>query len=274
MIASRRLILTRALSGPTGAEPHADLPLTQPLSPQWHRVHWPLIAIEPVTDAATVQGLQQAWQDWPQWQAVMWVSAAAAQHFFSHRPQGQAWSSVQAWCTGPGTAKALLNLGVPAACLVHPKLGDPNWDSEALWQLVQPTLRPGVPVLRVRGREHRATEVQGQGRDWLSDQLQAMNVPVHSVAAYERRAPTWSGAQREQALQALTDGSVWWFTSSQAVEHLRGLLPHAKATQLTQARAVVTHARIAQACLDWGWGHVVSSPPDEASVLKSIESFA
>ena len=263
MPAMRRLILTRVASA-------ADAPAEAMPSSVWQRVHWPLIAIEPVTDATTVQHLQQAWRDWSQWQAVMFVSAAAAQHFFSHRPVGHDWADRKAWCTGPGTAKALSQLGVPAACLVHPKASDPQWDSEALWQRVEPQLLPGVPVLRIRGREHLTTPVQGQGRDWLSDQLAARDVPVHSLAAYERRAPRWTPTQTEQARQALTDGSVWWFTSSQAVEHLQALLPGAS---MAQARAVTTHARIAKACRDGGWGQVLCSAPDEASVLKSIESF-
>ena len=78
MPAMRRLILTRVASA-------ADAPAEAMPSSVWQRVHWPLIAIEPVTDATTVQHLQQAWRDWSQWQAVMFVSAAAALHFFSHR---------------------------------------------------------------------------------------------------------------------------------------------------------------------------------------------
>ncbi len=271
----KRVILTKAKDadasegdGPTGSPDSAELGWPE-LGWAWTPVHWPLIEIAPVTDSPTVARLQGAWRDWSRWQAAIWVSAAAARHFFSHRPAGHEWGEVKAWCTGPGTAKALLGLGVPAHCLIHPDERSPQWDSEALWELVKNNLHANAPVLRVRGRDHQHGEVQGQGRDWLADRLLERDIDFHSVAAYERGMPNWAPSQRQEAVQALTDGSVWWFTSSQAVEHLTQLLP---GVSFSRARAVVTHPRIAKACESQAWGQVLLSSPDAASVLKSIKS--
>lgn len=268
--AMRRVILTKARDsdGPgTGASPFSSE--LDALGRSWTPVHWPLIDIAPVADAATLSRVQAAWQDWPRWQAAIWVSAAAARHFFSHRPTGHDWGEVKAWCTGPGTARALLGLGVPAHCLIHPGVGSLQWDSESLWDLVQNTLRAHEPVLRVRGRDQDQTGVEGQGRDWLADRLRERGIEFHSVAVYERARPQWTSSQLQEARLALSDGSVWWFTSTQAVEHLGQLLPDAS---FAQARAVVTHPRIAKACEARAWGQVKLSSPDAVSVLKSIKS--
>ena len=271
----KRVILTKARDADASegdgasASPDSVAIGLSALGLAWTPVHWPLIEISPVTDEPTVARLQVAWQDWSRWQAAIWVSAAAARHFFNHRPPGHEWGEVKAWCTGPGTAKALLSLGVPAHDLIHPDERSLQWDSEALWELVKNNLRVNAPVLRVRGRDHQHGEVEGQGRDWLADRLQERGINFHSVAAYERGMPNWTPSQRHEALQALCDGSVWWFTSSQAVEHLAQLLPGAS---FSSARAVVTHPRIAKACEAQAWGQVLLSSPDAASVLKSIKS--
>jgi len=109
----------------------------------------------------------------------------------------------------------------------------------------------------------------GVGREWLAEALTAAGAQVSFLAAYERCAPPWGPAHRVLAQASARDGSVWLFTSSQALVHLRGFLP---GQAWGQARAVVTHPRIAQAARDAGFGVVWQSRPRIEDVVASIES--
>jgi len=241
----------------------------------------PLIHVAP---AANTQPVVQAWDQWQDWQAVMFVSAQAVRYFFECRPTSAraTWSSgPRCWATGPGTHKALLQAGVPEACIDSPVADAVQFDSEALWQRVGQQVKAGRPVLIVRGHDACATSdaaqvpaqvpATGTGRDWLAQQLQTAGATAHFVVAYERRSPAWTAAQLKQASQAAGDGSVWCFSSSQAITHLAQALP---AQSWAHARCVATHARIAQTAQDLGFGEVHTSRPSLADVLRSLESLA
>jgi len=94
---------------------------------------------------------------------------------------------------------------------------------------------------------------------------------VDFVVAYQRAAPVWGPAERALATQAASDGSLWLFSSAEAVGHLSSLLP---GQSWAQARALATHARIAQAARDLGFATVRESRPTLVDVLASIESLA
>lgn len=236
----------------------------------------PLIDIAP---APTHDALNQAWAQWPQWQAVMFVSAQAVRFFFARQPQGLQISAhpTRCWATGPGTRKALLEAGVPLSRIDSPPDTAGQFDSEALWQGVKGGVTPSVPVLIVRGTEARSAGSQaavdhtGVGRDWLSQQLLAARVPVHYVVVYQRQAPAWTPAQSAQAALAASDGSVWLLSSSQAVAHLHQSLPQ---QDWSRARCLATHARIAQAARAVGFAEVCLSRPVLADVMASLESLA
>ncbi len=242
----------------------------------------PLIDVGPV---AQTQPVVQAWAQWPQWQAVMFVSAQAVRYFFDNQPSvmradaAKATSAMWAngprcWATGPGTHKALLQAGVPESSIDSPSDDAAQFDSEALWQRVSGQVQVGQPVLIVRGQDVAADVVAtriGSGRDWLAQQLHASGASAHFVAAYERRLPVWTAEQKAQAMQAATDGSVWCFSSSQAITHLAQALP---AQSWVKARCIATHARIAQTAQALGFGRVHTSRPSVADVLRSLESLA
>ena len=224
----------------------------------------PLMAIGPAPD---VQPLQTAWQSLVQYQAVMFVSANAVRYFFQARPQPLApWGDARVWVTGQGSRAALLALGVPAQTIDAPAADAPQWDSEALWGVVAAQVQSSHKVLIVRG-----ADAQGQvaGRDWLSTQLQARGVQVDQVAAYQRQTPVFSEAQRLAAAQAASDGSVWLFSSSEAIGHLQRALPN---QDWSQALAVATHPRIAQHARQAGWGFVAIAQPSLEAVATSIKS--
>ncbi len=253
----------------------------------------PLIEVGPATHR---QPVAQAWAQWAEFQAVMFVSAQAVRYFFDSQPAsmradaGHAASVTWAggprcWATGPGTHKALLQAGVPEACIDSPAADATQFDSEALWQRVARQVKAGQLVLIVRGHdvstdagglqaELSATShapLNGTGRDWLAQQLQAAGATAQFVVAYERRAPVWSAVQQAQAAQAAADGSVWCFSSSQAIHNLAHGLP---AQNWAKARCVATHPRIAQTAQALGFGEIQMSKPSLADLLVSLESLA
>jgi uroporphyrinogen-III synthase len=268
-------------------------------------VYLPLIEIGPAPDA---QAVDLAWQQWSRWQAVMFVSAQAVRMFFAQRPHQvplETKKSLQDstevlgpsvgpryWATGPGTRQALLDAGVAANCIDAPTADSAQFDSEVLWQVVQPTLKKQAPVLIVRGNEdasdsnapttthanpspgssnNQPPNLQGAGRDWLAQQIVEAGARVEFVVAYSRRPPKWSAQQLDMAEQAASDNSVWCFSSSQALLHLQAQLPD---LQWDQARCITTHARIAQTAREVGFVKVVQTRPVLSDVLASLESLA
>ena len=231
----------------------------------------PLIAITPPANAAALEAARAGVSGY---RAIMVVSSNAAQHFFSPdvalmlSEKAPAAIKTRVWSPGPGTARALQALGVHAARIDLPALDAAQFDSESLWAVVHGQIGPGDRVLIVRGTEAGATE-QGTGRDWLARQIEAAGGQVDFVVAYTRGAPDWSAEQQTRARAAATDGSLWLLSSSQAVDNLRAVLP---GQDWTQARALATHPRIAQAARAAGFGSVHECRPTLEDVAASIES--
>lgn len=239
----------------------------------------PLITIGAVADPAA---LTNAWRRLEQYDAVMFVSGNAVAHFFAQRPAdvanpfGEPGGILRAWVTGPASQSALQACGVLPSAIDAPAPDGAQFDSEALWRTVRPRVVPGYRVLIVRGNApeaafgaHADPASQGVGRDWFAQQLQATGGVVDYVVAYERRAPVWDRAQLALIAQAVCDGSVWIFSSAEAVGYLLASAPQ---QDWAQARAVATHARIAQAVRQAGFGTVWESRPLLAEVVASIES--
>jgi uroporphyrinogen-III synthase len=238
----------------------------------------PLISISALPGAP---GLQQAWREIDSYAALMFVSANAVDCFFASKPttdqQGRAQTAMNSVATGapagaamprcmapgPGTVAALRAAGVPAARIDAPAADASQFDSEALWALVRHQPWQGRRVLIVRGQSAGAP---GSGRDWLARQLVAAGAQVDFVAVYERRAPLFTAAQRQLIEAAAHDGSVWLFSSSEALAQL-------PPQDWSQARAVATHPRIAQAVRAAGWAVVAESRPALADIVASIESM-
>ncbi len=235
---------------------------------------WPLIDIRAAADRASVA---RAWQDLGAYDSVMFVSSNAVDYFFesstesAHKGEAfQRHAQLRAWGTGPGTTAALLRAGVAADRIDAPDAQSPQLDTEALWTRVGSAVKPGHKVLIVRGSDGDAAHAaQGVGRDWLAQQLIQAGAQVDFVVSYERWLPRWDEAQRELARQAAEDGSLWLFSSSQAVLNLRALMP---LQDWHQACALATHVRIAQAARLAGFDAVHETRPLLTDVLASIES--
>ena len=232
----------------------------------------PLIDIGPPPDAAALHAARDRVLDY---RAIMVVSGNAAQHFFDQKVaqalSGQAPTAIKTrvWSPGPGTAETLQALGVPAACIHRPAHDAAQFDSEALWEQVQNDVAAGERVLVVRGADANAPP-QGTGREWLAQQLRARGAEVDFVVAYTRAAPVFSPAQKTLACEAAHNGTWWLLSSSEALAHLHAALPE---QAWGQARALVTHPRIAQAARAAGFGTVHECRPALTDVVASIESL-
>lgn len=226
----------------------------------------PLIGIGPAPDPAAVR---QAWSRIGSYLGVMFVSANAVEGFHAARPAGAA-PLAQAWATGPGTVKALLRAGVPAAHIVAPPPDAQQFDSEALWVHLGGHVLSGAAVLIVRGADAEGRSSEGAGRDWFARQLRAAGARVDFLASYQRLPAAPDAAQLQRARAAAEDGSVWLFSSSEAVHNLQASLPD---VDWGRARAVTTHERIAQAARAAGFVEVLETRPALADVQASIESL-
>jgi len=225
----------------------------------------PLIAIAP---AADTEPLRLAWWALADRRAVMFVSGNAVQQFFLQQPAGVQWpAGTRAWAPGLGTRAALLDAGVPEALIDTPPADSAQFDSETLWRAVARQMAPGDRVLIVRGGDEQSAS---KGRDWLGDQLAAAGAHVETVAAYVRLAPSFDAQQSARAREAASDGSVWLFSSSQAIGFLNQALPGG---DWSGARAVATHPRIAQAAHALGFGVVCESRPSLDAIVAALESI-
>ena len=224
----------------------------------------PLIAIAPVADA---EPLRAAWRRLPDTAALMFVSAAAVEHFFQYRDTAVPLAGCRFWATGPGTARALLRACVPAASIDAPPPEATRFDSEALWERVRPQVSAGVRVLIVRGGDEAG---QPTGRDWLAREIDAARGLRDTVVAYRRLAPPLDAAQRQLAVDGAEGRAIWLFSSSEAIGNLQRAMP---GTDWHAASAVVTHARIGEAARAAGFGALRVCTPLRDALVASIESL-
>ncbi|HVZ45309.1 MAG TPA: uroporphyrinogen-III synthase [Ramlibacter sp.] len=222
----------------------------------------PLISIAPPRDP---QPLRAAWARMQGFKAAMFVSANAVRHFFAQAPSGAGFR-IRAWATGPGTSHALRARGVDAALIDEPREDSAQFDSEALWRVVEGEVRRGDRVLVVRGGD---SEGDPAGREWLAERLEDRGCEVHVVVAYRRVISEWDETRIALARSAASDGSQWLFSSSEAIRHLLRLVP---GQDWSAARAVATHPRIAEAARGAGFGTVRECRPDFDEVLRSLQS--
>ena len=245
---------------------------------------FPLIEIAPLALAASAQALSG-------YSACLFVSGHAVEHFFkentvfAQEPRAQAAINTIAnqnsalmspalrfMAPGPGTVAALRAAGVAASHIDAPPPDADQFDSEALWRVVGGRDWHGRRVLVVRGQSAGA-EADAPGRDWIARRWREAGASVDFSVVYQRRAPILDDAQVQRARAGAADGSVWLFSSSEAIGNLT-LHPALRGIDWSPARALATHPRIAQAARAAGWGVVAESRPsldDIGEALRSIE---
>lgn len=269
----RRLLVTRPAD-------EAAAWVTQLSEQGWPAQALPLIQISEPRTAEAAARLHQMRALWTQFDALMFVSGAAVQHFFAaDLPRAGAQTRTRFWAPGPGTARRLVSalsaVGLGADRIDAPPADAEQFDSEALWPVVAPQLRPGSRVLIVRGQSQGAIEggvalaAAGNGRDWLIRQCEQAGADVQTVVAYERHPPESCAEVRDRLQQARDAGSVWLLSSSEALDHLLAALPGA---DWSAAAALVTHPRIAERARCAGFGGVVQTRPALPDVVRTLES--
>lgn len=224
----------------------------------------PLIGVAPALDAAAVD---EAWATLSTRRLAMFVSPNAVAHFFARRPAGAQWpAAVRAGSPGPGTTRALLDLGVPGARIVAPADDAAQFDSEALWQQLTAQDWQGAGVLIVRG---------DGGRDWLTDTLRGRGAQVSHVAAYRREAPVFDTAQQALLAAAVREPArhLWYFSSSEAIDHLERRAASNAPIRWADARALATHPRIVERARQLGIARVTECRPPLEAVVACIQSM-
>ena len=251
----------------------------------------PLIDIMPLSSPADAQLLKEAWEALSSYAACMFVSGHAVEQFFKENrlfsqvnpvkfainevaevSEVHLLPNVRFMAPGPGTVAALRAVGIPASRIDAPAADATQFDSEALWQVIGGQDWLGCKVLIVRGQSAGA-EGATSGRDWIVRQWQGAGARVDFVSVYQRRAPKWDEARLQRVRRAGRDGSIWLFSSSEAVANLVGLAA-LQGMDWQGALAIATHPRIALAVRAAGWGVVVESRPalaDIRRVLGSVE---
>lgn len=242
----------------------------------YRAVAFPLVEVAAATDAQSVQDVGQRLAEYS---AAMFVSGNAVDYFFASNQAigpvfcAEAAIKTRAFATGPGTVAALLRVGAQSGWIDAPSPDSPQFDSEALWAVMGSNVDAGSRVLIVRGGGASSAEVlptEGYGRDWFANQLKLAGASVDYVVSY-RRIPVRLNAQAQLlAQQAAVDGSVWMFSSSEAIANLVASCPD---QDWRAANVVVTHPRIGEAARKAGFVRVCESRPSLASFLASIESM-
>lgn len=280
----------------TRPQPEAGL-WTQQLQQLGHDARaLPMLDIRRSDGPATQAALRGLLSQIGRFRALMFVSPAAVRHFFAqplvrdamqahglpgfhhvagHDAGPDSGSGPRYWAPGAGTRRALLAQGIPANLLDAPPEDAPQFDSEALWPVVQPQLHSGDAVVIVRGSDDGASP-SGSGRAWLGEQLTRAGVHLHWLAVYERHAPETTPQLCAQlhALLGHPGGAAWLVSSTQCLTHLHALAAQAAlgtaASIWKPHTAITTHARIAQAAQRCGFGQVLCVPPTVPAVHAAL----
>jgi uroporphyrinogen-III synthase len=201
---------------------------------------------------------------WETSDAVMLVSANAVKYFSSLIKDYKRHHKLpRFWVTGPGTAKALIDLGVSELLIDYPDPDHSSLDSKGLWKLVHPQLDWVKTVLLVRGRHF---QTHHTGNPWLEQQLQAKGVHTHTLVVYERKSPTWTQEQQLVAQKMLQQPVIWLLSSSEAIE----LAPE---LNFQGQLALVTHEKIAKTAQKKGFFVQSIVHPSIEKVIAGLKSI-
>jgi uroporphyrinogen-III synthase len=215
-------------------------------------VVFPAIAILPADDPAPLKAVHAALEHYD---FAVFVSANAAEYGV---PPGRPWPSrVTALAPGPGTAEALIALGLPDV-----RTPTTTFDSDGLLAL---------PLLAaVRGR--RAVVFRGDGgRETLPAALRARGAEVDIVACYRRAAPSslegLEAAFAEGRIDAIT------LTSSEGIDNLWTRLAEPARAAWRGCPSFVPHPRIAARARELGLA-VVETAGGDAGLIAGLLDWA
>ncbi len=243
-------VSTRARDPGSGEEASA---LELELAAAGVRVH-PFALIH-VLPAADPQAAQRAVDALEEFQLAVPVSPSAVRALL--RMRGAAWPAACAvGLIGRASREtfetALRERGEDAQRLRLLCAQQAGADSEALWQELQ--------ALRARWQGVRVLILRGDGgRDWLAATLRGAGAEVEVVELYRRVAPDPDAATLGRLRELLDLRAAWQIGAASALDHLCGLLRAARLDprrELAAQRALVHHARVAEAARRAGFGRV------------------
>lgn len=237
----------------------------------------PLIDIASTDNALAIEKIHRLWKVPQQFHAVAFVSRFAVVHFFAHINMTGAQfnqTEIRAWAVGQGTRDALIEAGISANHIDSPPTHALQFDSDTLWQQVAPQLQTPQTqtksVLLVRGVDAQAAQYNTHTKNRLEHLLHNHHIAHTSVFVYARKIPVWSAQEQAFAMELLQKNSVWLFSSSMAIVHLKHLLPNITPAQWRMQQAVTTHVRIAQTAANCGFDNIQPCRPILDDVVQSI----
>ena len=231
----------------------------------------PLLTIVPKSDPKVAASIRSAMQTAD---LAVFVSPNAIE--CAMRLLGDDWQSianrtVPIGVVGQSSYHALERHGIGAEANLPTPIwmpGNPaQWDSEGLWEAIQNRFPSwaGRRVVVFRG---------DGGREWLTDQLQAVGAQVEAIAVYSRIPLSESSPQWEKVLNANTDDALWILTSSEAVRHLGAVLKQqGRQDYLASASALCPHHNIASRANEIGFGSVLECHSGDAALVKAAVTW-
>jgi uroporphyrinogen-III synthase len=187
---------------------------------------WPAIVILPPEDPAP---LAHAHATLERYDLAFFVSANAAEY---GAPAAGRWPSrLRAYAPGPGTAAALVGVGIPDV-----RIPASSYDSEGLLALPE--------LARIEGK--RAILFRGQGgRELLARTLESRGATVDAVSCYRRAAPSGDARGLLEALATHRTAALT-LTSAEGADNLVRAAGDAGRATLMRIPAFVPHPRIAE----------------------------
>lgn len=187
--------------------------------------------------------------------SAIFISPNAAQFGVAAiRAGGYLAPATRIFAVGPGTARALRELGVSGV------ITPPGQDSEALLALPQLSEMAGRQVVIVRGVG---------GRALLADSLRARGADVHFMECYRRRRPHADAAPLLARWQAGGIDAVT-VTSAETLANLAAMLGEAGAPLLANTPLFAPHEKIAEAARRFGIAQVIATPGGDAGLTEGL----
>lgn len=205
------------------------------------------------------------WNASARYDAVVFVSRSAVEGFYQSQNVANLLAA-RCLVTGLGTRAALIQHGLAVERIDSPSVDSAQFDSEALWQLIGQRDWAAKRVCVARGSNYLG---EPEGRSWLADKLIDAGASVDFLTTYQRRLPVLNEVT-SAILQNPKPSDVWVFSSSQAVQHLKILVP---SQDWSQSRATATHDRIFITAKGAGFGEVVMTRPVLADVMGLLRTM-
>ena len=214
---------------------------------------FPLLEISPVADP---QPLRTLVAHLPEFNLAIFISPNAVRYGMEViLAAGALPASIKIATVGPGSAKALRELGVLEIIAPQHK-----FDSEGLLALPELQQVAGWRVVIFRG---------DGGRELLGDTLKARGAIVEYAACYQRAKP-----QQNIAMLLASKPDAITVTSSEALAYLWEMMDNPAQEKLALLPLFVPHDRIAQAAHKQGWHNVILTSSGDDGLMSGLAEWA